>query len=216
MAKRSQRNICEATSVGSAKTQDGSHTRPTSLGQRCPNSAASTRTTVPVYSSKGTKSSDDWCSCHPVKRGDLSCRDVSKHRVGKSKNILRTGVHRKRAIGFREQDPLKPRPWHGCSVKTSPCESGKPCLTVEYRQSIDQRIPTELTYGWYLALEPRSYDMPGDTEGQGVYWCQQKACSNFVDGAPNFARILDRRRLAEHGVPSCFENRGCGQRSHCA
>ncbi|KAK4187565.1 hypothetical protein QBC35DRAFT_474360 [Podospora australis] len=65
-----------------------------------------------------------------------------------------------------------------------PCRSGGDCLQVDYHWDIlpgDARgKPIEnIGSGWFLALAPESFELGGDDDGYGLYWCKTESCRNY-------------------------------------
>jgi hypothetical protein len=68
------------------------------------------------------------------------------------------------------------------SFGVDPCERNLAGLDVVYLRTMDlydRGKPGKVNPDWFRSLDPDSYGLLDDTDGDGVFWCRQENCANF-------------------------------------
>lgn len=61
------------------------------------------------------------------------------------------------------------------NARILPCHNNGRCLVLRYRRRIPRKTPRgDIDPHWYQSLDPDSYNLTGDRDGLGVYWCRQR------------------------------------------
>lgn len=84
-----------------------------------------------------------------------------------------------------------------------PCHSGGRCLIVDYFRGFQVRSQGKINPHWYQALDPESYNLTGDRDGIGIYWCRQQQCRNYYGRIPGFSRIVYSQEYSTRCARSC-------------
>ena len=111
-------------------------------------------------------------------------------------------------VGNCFSDYLKPRPgpWQSLRTEVQGCPNGKNCIRVAHESKAtlplneNETLP-EMGKGWYVTLDPDTYDLTDDEEGFGVYWCKANDCKNYYRF--NRSRLRPLLRDYWHTCPHC-------------
>lgn len=71
-------------------------------------------------------------------------------------------------------------------VRIEPCPTESRCLQIHYTRLItlipkdrEVREANDITWVWFQALDPDSYNLTDDEETFGILWCRQPRCKNY-------------------------------------
>jgi hypothetical protein len=91
-------------------------------------------------------------------------------------------------------------------VRIESCPSENRCLQIQYTRLITIipriRRTNRITWDWFQALDPDSYNLTDDESSFGILWCRQPGCKNYY------------RYLRKAPFPSSDANRACKRSCH--